>query len=59
MYILKISNKAFIKIEADGFLIISDYKNATTFSTIGDAMRKASELNEIIERPIIEIISTS
>lgn len=57
MYILKISNKAFIKVEADRFLIISDYEKATKYNTIGEAMRKASELNNLIGYYIIKIIN--
>lgn len=56
MYILQISNKAFIQVRPDEVAITSDYEKATKYNTIGEAMRKASELNELINTSIIKVI---
>lgn len=52
MYILRISNKAFIQIKPDEVVITSDYEKATKYNTIGEAMKAASELNN----PVVKII---
>ena len=57
MYILQIGNKAFIQIRPDEVVITSDYEKATKYNTIGEAMRKASELNNSIGHYIIKIIN--
>ena len=57
MYILRISNKAFIQVKPDEVVITSDYEKATKYSTIGEAMRKDSELNNLIGHYIIKIIN--
>lgn len=57
MYILQIGNKAFIQIRPDEVVITSDYEKATRYNTIGEAMRKASELNNLIGHYIIKIIN--
>lgn len=57
MYILQISNKAFIQVRPDEVVITSDYEKATKYNTIGEAMRKASELNNLIGYYIIKIIN--
>lgn len=56
MYILKISNKAFIQVKPDEVVIISDYEKATRYNTIGEAMRIASGLNNDFESHIIRVI---
>ena len=56
MYILQISNKAFIQVRHDEVIITSDYEKATKYNTIGEAMRVASKLNKLISNPVIKII---
>ena len=56
MYILQISNKAFIQVKPDEVVITSDYEKATKYNTIGEAMKVASELNELINNSIIRVI---
>ena len=56
MYILRISNKAFIQVKPDEVAITSDYEKATKYNTIGEAMRKASELNSDFENHIIRVV---
>ena len=56
MYILRISNKAFIQVKPDEVAIASDYEKATKYSTIGEAMRIASELNNDFESHIIRVV---
>lgn len=56
MYILRISNKAFIQVKPDEVVITSDYEKATKYSTIGEAMRIASELNNDFESHIIRVV---
>ena len=56
MYILRISNKAFIQVKSDEVVITLDYEKATKYSTIGEAMRIASELNSDFESHIIRVV---
>ena len=56
MYILRISSKAFIQVKSDKVTIISDCEKATKYNTIGEAMRKASELNNDFENHIIRVV---
>ena len=56
MYILRISNKAFIQVKPDEVAITSDYEKATKYSTIGEAMRIASGLNNDFESHIIRVV---
>ena len=57
-YILKISNKAFVITEPNGDVtIVSDPNRATEFEKIGDAMKAASLVNEILEANIVKVIS--
>lgn len=56
MYILQISSKAFIQVKPDEVVITSDYEKATRYNTIGEAMKVASELNELINTSIIKVI---
>lgn len=58
MYILRISPKAFIKQGQDGEIIIVNSPNkATTFDTIGDAMKLATQINEDLETNKVHIFS--
>ena len=56
MYILRISNKAFIQVKPDEVVITSDYEKATKYNTIGEAMRIASGLNNAFESHIIRVV---
>ena len=56
MYILRISSKAFIEVKPDEVVITSDYEKATKYSTIGEAMRIASELNSDFESNITRVV---
>ena len=56
MYILRINSKAFIQVKPDEVVITSDYEKATKYSTIGEAMRIASELNNDFESHIIRVV---
>ena len=56
MYILRISNKAFIQVKPDEVVITSDYEKATKYNTIGEAMRIASGLNNDFESHIIRVL---
>lgn len=56
MYILRISNKAFVQVKPDEVVITSDYEKATKYNTIGEAMRIASELNNDFESYIIRVV---
>ena len=58
MYILRISPKAFIKQGQDGeIIIVSSPNKATTFDTIGDAMKLATQINEDLETNKVHIFS--
>lgn len=56
-YILKISNKAFVKIEDNSDLtIVQEPERATKIEKVGDAMRQASQINEDWEEAIVKVI---
>ncbi len=55
MYILQISRKAFIK-DGEEITITPDYKNATQFNTIGEAMGRASTINSDLGHHIVRVI---
>ena len=55
MYILKISNKAFVKL-GDNLTIVQKPECATKIETIGDAMRQAGQINKDWETNIVRII---
>lgn len=58
MYILRISPKAFIRQGQDGeTVIISNPDKATTFDTIGDAMRAAAQINKDLEINKVHVFS--
>nr|DAJ81351.1 MAG TPA: hypothetical protein [Caudoviricetes sp.] len=57
MYILRISKKAFIRLEENGdTTIVSVPERATKFETIGDAMRAAVQVNEDFEEDIVTAV---
>ena len=56
MYILRISNKAFIQVKPDEVSITSDYEKVTKYNTIGEAMRIASELNSAFKSHITRVV---
>lgn len=56
-YILKISNKAFVKIEENFDLtIIENPERATKFGRIGDAMKQASQINNDWETNAVQVL---
>lgn len=58
MYILRISPRAFIKQGQDGeIIIVSSPNKATTFDTIGDAMKVAAQINEDLETNNVHVFS--
>ena len=57
MYILRIGNGLLIKKIAEDIVLTKDYTQAIQYKTIGDAMRDAAELNDLIGHYIIKVIS--
>ena len=58
MYILKISSKAFIRLEQNGDVtIVSNINRATTFSKMGDAMRVAVQINNDLDTDLVKVFS--
>ena len=57
MYILKIGNGLLIKEIAEDIVLTKDYTQAIQYKTIGDAMRDAVKLNDLIGHYIITVIS--
>lgn len=58
MYILRISPRAFIKQGQDGeIIIVSSPNKATTFDTIGDAIKVATQINEDLETNSVHVFS--
>ena len=57
MYILKIGNELLIKEVAEDIVLTKDYTQAIQYKTIGDAMRDAVKLNDLIGHYIIKVIS--
>ena len=55
MYILKISNKAFVRLE-DNLIIVQEPERATKIEAIGDAMRQAGQINKDWEANVVQII---
>ena len=57
-YILKISKKAFVKLEENGDItVVSDPERASKIEKVGDAMREAAQINEDWEANVVQIIS--
>lgn len=57
MYILRIGNGLLIKDIAEDIVLTKDYTQAIQYKTIGDAMRDAVKLNNLIGHYIIKVIS--
>ena len=57
MYILKIGNGLLIKEIDEDIVLTKDYTQAIQYKTIGDAMRDAVKLNDLIGHYIIKVIS--
>lgn len=57
MYILRIGNGLLIKKIAEDIVLTRDYTQAIQYKTIGDAMRNAVKLNDLIGHYIIKVIS--
>ena len=57
MYILRIGNGLLIKKVAEDIVLTRDYTQALQYKTIGDAMRDAAELNDLIGHYIIKVIN--
>ena len=57
MYILRIGNELLIKEIAKDIVLTKDYTQAIQYKTIGDAMRNAVKLNDLIGHYIIKVIS--
>ena len=57
MYILRIGNGLLIKDIAEDIVLTKDYTQAIQYKTIGDAMRDAVKLNDLIGHYIIKVIS--
>ena len=56
-YILKISTKAFVIAEENGDLtIVQNPERASRYEKIGDAMKKASEINTDWEANVVQIV---
>ena len=57
MYILRIGNELLIKEIAEDIVLTRDYTQAIQYKAIGDAMRDAVKLNDLIGHYIIKVIS--
>ena len=57
MYILRIGNELLIKEIAEDIVLTRDYTQAIQYKTIGNAMRDAVKLNDLIGHYIIKVIS--
>ena len=57
MYISRIGNELLIKEIAEDIILTKDYTQAIQYKTIGDAMRDAVKLNDLIGHYIIKVIS--
>lgn len=56
-YILKISDKAFVKVEDNSDLtIVQEPERATKIEVVGDAMRQASQINEDWEEAVVKVL---
>lgn len=58
-YILKVGKRTLIRVEDTEIIITQEYEGATKFDKIGDAMKKASEINEELGVHIVKIVSVS
>lgn len=57
MHILRIGNGLLIKEIAEDIVLTRNYTQAIQYKTIGDAMRDAVKLNDLIGHYIIKVIS--
>lgn len=56
-YILKISSKAFVKVEDNSDLtIVQEPERASKIEKVGDAMRQAAQINEDWEADVVQIL---
>lgn len=57
-YILRISNKAFIKLDetSNDIIVVQEPERASQFELIGDAMITAAKINQDWEEDIIRVI---
>lgn len=58
-YILKVGKRTLIRVEDTEFILTQEYEGATKFDKIGDAMKKAVEINEELGAHIVKIVSVS
>lgn len=58
-YILKVGKRTLIRVEDTEIIITQEYEGATKFDKIGDAMKKAAEINEELGVHIVKIVSVS
>lgn len=58
-YILKVGKRTLIRVEDTEIILTQEYEGATKFDKIGDAMKKAVEINEELGAHIIKIVSVS
>ena len=55
-YFIKFGDTQFIRITPEGFSVVSDYKRASIFTRIGDAIAEAGKINEI-SMPVAKVYS--
>lgn len=58
-YILKVGKRTLIRVEDTEIILTKEYEGATKFDKIGDAMKKAVEINEELGAHIVKIVSVS
>ena len=58
-YILKVGKRTLIRVEDTEIVLTQEYEGATKFDKIGDAMKKASKINEELGAHIVKIVSVS
>lgn len=58
-YILKVGKRTLIRVEDTEIILTQEYEEATKFDKIGDAMKKAAEINEELGVHIVKIVSVS
>lgn len=58
-YILKVGKRTLIRVEDTEIILTKEYEGATKFDKIGDAMKKAAEINEELGVHIVKIVSVS
>lgn len=56
MYICQVSPKAFVSLREEEICFVADPSKASTFKTIGDAMRTAAEINTILDSYLVKVI---